>query len=121
MWIFTRYGFYSVACASKPDGSIDHATVMVRARCISHLEQLQRRLAELSGAEIVTFTKRDYRYRIIVPESVWATILVQLAGEQTWSNFKDEAARFQGAEGAKYVRALHEVWRVMYGLQPTET
>jgi len=30
MWIFTRYGFYSVACASGPDGSFDKESVMVR-------------------------------------------------------------------------------------------
>jgi DNA-3-methyladenine glycosylase I len=37
--------------------------------------------------------------------------------EQTWSNFKNEAARFQGKAGADYVHALHEVWSVMYRLQ----
>ena len=31
MWVFTKYGFVSVACASKQDGEIDEGTVMVRA------------------------------------------------------------------------------------------
>ena len=29
MWVFTIYGFYSIACASKPDGTLDPDTVMV--------------------------------------------------------------------------------------------
>jgi hypothetical protein len=27
MWLFTRYGFYSIACANKPGGSVDTETV----------------------------------------------------------------------------------------------
>jgi hypothetical protein len=41
MWLFTRYGFYSVACALKENGAADPARVMIRARCAAHLEQLK--------------------------------------------------------------------------------
>ncbi len=30
MWLFTRYGFYSVASAQTPEGALDPGTVMVR-------------------------------------------------------------------------------------------
>ncbi len=53
MWVFTRYGFYSIACASKPDGSLDEQTVMVRARCIAHLQILQKRFPALAVGEIL--------------------------------------------------------------------
>lgn len=46
--------------------------------------------------------------------------VAKLAEEQQWSNFKNEAARHQGKSGSAYVRALHEVWSVMYGLQETQ-
>lgn len=35
MWMFTKYGFYSVVCAresSKPNAPVDPTRVMIRAR-----------------------------------------------------------------------------------------
>ena len=117
MWIFTRYGFYSVACASKSDGSLDKETVMVRGRRKDHLQNLRDRFPVIADAEIVTMADRDYRYRMIVPKSVWVPILAELAEEQEWSNFKNEVATHQGREGVSYARALHDVWEITYRLQ----
>jgi hypothetical protein len=115
VWTFSIYGFFSIACASKPDGSLDRDTVMVRARCKGHLRNLQKRFAALASAEIATMPNRDYRYRLIVPKSVWVATLAEMAEEQTWSNFKNEVARFNGRNA--YERALHQVWETMYGVQ----
>jgi hypothetical protein len=120
MWIFTKYGFYSVACANKPDGSLDNETVMVRARRIAHLRSLQKRFDALADGEILTWPNRDYRYRLIVPKASWVAIVGELVKEQEWSNFKNEAAKYQGASGKDYVRALHDVWSVMNRLQESE-
>ena len=46
MWLFTRYGFFSIACARKPDGSLDPDTVMVRARRIAHLKSLRKQFRD---------------------------------------------------------------------------
>ena len=121
IWIFTRFGFYSIACASRPDGSIDRDAVMVRARCKDHLQNLQTRFPALVGARIVSLRNRDYRYRMIVPKSVWVTALRELAEEQEWNNFKNEVARHQGPDGAAYTRALHDVWEIMNRLQAPAT
>ena len=115
MWLFTRYGFYSIACASKHDGALDLKTLMIRSRLKAHLEKLQARFPRLSGAEIFTSPIRDYRYRILVDREVWEVVVAELVKEQTWSNFKNEVATFGG--GDEYVRALHEVWHVMHRLQ----
>jgi hypothetical protein len=120
MWLFTRYGLYSIACANKPGGSVDTETVMVRARRIAHLRSLQKRFPGLAGGEILTWPKRDYRYRLIVPKKSWVAIIGELAQEQEWSNFKNEAAKYQGTPGADYVRVLHDVWSVMNRLQESE-
>jgi hypothetical protein len=119
MWIFTRYGFFSIACASKPDGSPDAQTVMVRARRSEHLGRLQGRFPALADASILTMPDRDYRYRIVVAKDTWAKVISELATEQEWSNFKNEVARYQGAGGREYVHALHEVWGTMAELQAT--
>ena len=120
MWLFTRYGFYSVACAQKKDGSLDPSTLMVRARRKRHLQALQQRFVQLASAEIVVLRGRDYKYRLIVEKDSWIKIVADLASEQTWSNFKNEAARFGGAGGTDYIHALHEVWTTMNDLQKTE-
>lgn len=120
MWVFTRYGFYSIACASKSDGSLDNQSVMVRARCIAHLRSLQERFPALAIGNILELPNRDYRYRLIIPKASWTAIVGELAQEQEWSNFKDEVAKYQGASGRGYVGALHDVWGVMHRLQEDE-
>jgi hypothetical protein len=120
MWIFSIYGFYSIACASKPDGSLDRETVMVRARRKDHLQNLQARFPALACSEIIFPPNRDYGYRLIAPKSVWVAALQELAEEQEWSNFKNEVAKRQGQTGTAYTRALHMVWEIMYRLQEPE-
>lgn len=90
---------------------------MVRARARKHLTNLQQRFPVLADTKILTLPGRDYGYRIIVAKAVWAEALKELAEEQTWANFKSEAARYQGQTGADYTRALHDVWEIMYDLQ----
>ena len=125
MWIFTRYGFFSIACANNTDGTISPDTVMVRARLHEHLVSLKGRFpdSELGKAEILSWDGRDYRYRIIVPKAAWVAALAELATEQTWANFKNETSRFSRAKKAAYtyVDALHRVWDVMHRLQVQET
>lgn len=117
MWIFSIYGMYSIACARKPDGSLDPETVMVRARRADHLRNLQDRFPVIAGADVVTLPNRDYRYRLMVPKSNCAAVLVEILSEQKWSSFKDQVAKHQGRAGAAYTRALHDVWETMYHLQ----
>lgn len=121
MWVFTRYGFVSVACARKEDGSIDVDSVMLRARSRKHLENLKERFAEtiLGKAEILELPATDYRFRIILPKTAWAAIVSELAMEQTWSNFKDEAVRFARIkkDSGAYVSALHKIWGIMFAIQ----
>ncbi len=71
----------------------------------------------LTDTEITTLPDLDYRYRLVVAKKVWVPILVELAEEQDWSNFKNEAAAYHGSRGASYSGALHDVWEIMYRLQ----
>jgi len=121
MWIFTRYGFFSIACANKTDGTIDPDNVMVRARLHEHLVSLRDRFpdSEIGKAEILSWDGRDYKYRIIVSKVAWVYALTEMAAEQTWSNFKNEASRFSRAKkmAHAYVDSLHQIWEVMHRLQ----
>lgn len=111
MWIFTRYGFYSV--------SFQKNRMAVRARVRRHLERLVERFPEeLQGTGIAVSDHADYRYRIHADRENWVRVVRALAEEQTWGNFKSEVGRFQGYDG--YERALHEVWATMMKLQRDE-
>jgi hypothetical protein len=90
---------------------------MIRARCKEHLRNLSDRFPVIRDIEIVTIPDRDYRYRLILPKQVWIPILAELADEQNWSNFKNEAAAYQEKTGTAYLRALHDVWEIMYRIQ----
>lgn len=75
------------------------------------------RLPSLADAKILAFPGRDYGFRLIVPKSVWVEVLSELAQEQTWSNFKTEAAVRKADTGSAYVTKLHAVWWEMLQLQ----
>ena len=121
MWLFTRYGFFSAACAQKKNGAIDKDTIMVRSRTQRHLLNLQKRFSGLP-TEILVDSGTDYRYRMIISKSQWVEVVSEIASEQTWSNFKNEAARFarENGDSTGYVHALHDIWRIMYELQQNE-
>jgi hypothetical protein len=121
MWLFTRYGFFSIVSATNPDGRRDDETFMVRARRVAHLKALQTRFPALAEYPILTWTGHDYRYRLIVPKVDWTNIVSELVTEQEWSNFKSEVDRFQGAAGSDYTSALHRVWEIMSRFQEKES
>jgi hypothetical protein len=120
MWLAVRYGFFSLACAQNKDGTIDTETMMIRARSVAHLRNLQKRFESLAGLPVKTTQHTDYRYRLIVSKEVCASVVTELVREQTWSNFKQEAARFGGINGRAYSLALHDVWEIMNRLQGRE-
>ena len=121
MWIFTRYGFYSVVCAQSKDGAgLDTNTLMVRARVRHHLERLQSRFVSLAGHSIHASADADYRYRIIVPKTCWYEVATQMVEEISYGNFKDEATKTLGFPGRGYIEALHDVWSRLYELQRQE-
>jgi len=120
MWLFTRYGFFSVVNARSPQHRTDPDTLMVRARRIAHLRNLQTRFPSLAAYAVATTPDHDYRYRIVLPKSTWLPVLEALGEEQRWSNFKSETSRHLGPAGADYVHALHRVWSVMAELQQGE-
>jgi hypothetical protein len=107
-----------VACANKPGtNDIDTETVMVRARVKKHLMNLKKRFPAVTGATIIVLPNRDYAFRIVIPKATWVQVLTGLAVEQTWSNFKDEAAARKADTGTEYVDKLHTVWWEMLQLQ----
>ena len=103
MWICSRYGFFSVVCASDRTGknrAVDTSLLMVRARDRVHLELLMERFPKQLGDYKITETAHnDYRFRILVSRPHWVAVARELAEDIDYGNFKSEAKEFQGAEG----------------------
>ena len=122
MWIFTKYGFFSVVCARQGDGShgqpVDPKRMMVRARVREHLEALREIFPELLGdCEIKEFVGTDYAFRLFAGKKAWVQVAARLAEDITYDNFKSAVGRHQGRKGSEYEHSLHEVWSVMNRLQ----
>lgn len=122
MWLFTKYGFFSVVCARQGDGGhgrpIDRGRFMVRARLRSHLDALKERFDGLLGhCDVCEFVGTDYAYRLFVDKATWAEVLGALNDEIDYDNFKAEVARHEGRSGSAYESALHRVWSAMNRIQ----
>jgi hypothetical protein len=115
-WLATIYGFFSIACASKSDGSLDPNQLMVRARRNQHLASLKRRFPQLRPYKVILLHDRDYRYRLIVPKPMWLDVISGMTEEQCWANFKGKVES-QMPVDRPYVQALHRVWAMMMGIQ----
>jgi len=115
MWIFTKYGFFSVVCEHNANGDIDASKMLVRSRDRRHLENLRTKF-NLEYA-IRDNEGTDYAYRMTLPKATWVQVVSELAAEQEYTNFKDEAAKNMQQTSKRYVRALHDVWSVMVETQ----
>jgi hypothetical protein len=124
MWLFTIYGFFSVANASDYSGPLgekwaplDPDTLMIRARDPQHLQNLIDRFVPLKDAKIEMTEGRDYCCRIIIPKLLWLVVVETMANEQNWSNFKSQVAKNPAHIASGYEHALHDVWGTMFDYQ----
>ena len=121
MWLFTRYGFFSVVLARKIQvgrvtEEVDHDTVMIRARCRQHINALVARFPNLCDGEVLETRDTDYRFRMVVPRAAFAETVKVLVGEIDYTNFKSACAEASPNDGA-YHEALHNVWEDHYAMQ----
>ena len=125
MWLFTKYGFFSIACADKQGSkTLDPDIFMIRARSRQHLVNLQERFKdiELFQVPIIESREADYRYRLVVSKALWIQAVSALLEEQTWRNFKNEATAFEKLKklSSGYADSLHRIWEVMFQFQIDE-
>lgn len=115
MWLATRHGFYSIACAHAGPGQPHPNLVVVRARKHAHLAAA-RRLVPLPPIRHNHGT--DYPYRIICTRAEAAALVQALQRDIDYTNFKEAAGAAMPGDRA-YISFLHHVWRLGLGLTPT--
>lgn len=118
MWLATKLGFFSVVCAKEVrDGEvsevIDTDTVMIRARWREHLIKLRQRFPRLGFIQKDLGT--DYRWRIICPKGLWASMLAELVLDQDYPNFKHACEETHGSD-SPYMAGLRETWMTFFKL-----
>lgn len=110
MWLFTKYGFFSVVTSDRTS-----KTFAVRARVRSDLEALIRATGlqshDTTGTPTILETpERDYSFRVLVTKREWEFIAHQLAESIDYPNFKGAIFRVQGA---KREGIYHKVWSLL--------
>ena len=115
MWLFTRYGFFSVTVSRQ-----DPYKMQIRARAKEDLERLAE-FAATQGwhigehfSEIIETPNADYRWRIICVPGQWAAIAEALAADVDYHNFKATIT------DPKRHRLYERVWHTMLDLQYQE-
>lgn len=110
MWIFTKFGFFSVVQYSPSPG-----TLVVRARTRSDLEALlDRHGQDLGYPQIIETPTADYCCRVLVPAPAWASVMSRFVDDIDYSNFKDTVRDAQGKERAD---VYGRVWHTMLSIQ----
>lgn len=103
MWLFTKIGFFSVVRhRDRPD------QVLVRARFRDDIERLLKYM-DAEGMSVDDHSGRDYAYRVVIPQVLWADTARRLAEDIDYPNFKNAA--HTGHRGRD--NALFDVWDVM--------
>jgi hypothetical protein len=105
MWLFTTSGFFSAVTDKQ-----DPQQIQIRARSRKDLEAVVAITARacMSKAKIIETPEADYRYRVVVHRTEFLTIMIELASEVTYQNFKDAATA--AGQGDK---PLMTVWSAM--------
>lgn len=106
MWIFLPEGLISVV-ENEP------FFLQVRARRKKVLERL------FPGEQIFESKKADYRFRVLIPRSRFASFMARKILDIDYRNFKNSIVVNEKAD-LDYVELCHEVWSMSAAYQHTD-
>jgi hypothetical protein len=109
MWLFTKFGFYSIV---KDEAS---EKFKVRARSKQDLQNLVSKIKELAKCKILEWPEADYRYRIFIDSNHLHLLFEQLEESIDYNNFKDTIYGLPDQKDK--VHSYHLVWQKMYEYQ----
>ncbi|MCK6444955.1 MAG: hypothetical protein L6Q99_01045 [Planctomycetes bacterium] len=119
MWLMlSRTGFLSVVVPrDQKTGEIEGDRLMVRARKREHLELLRSQHSALAEVRILRSDGADYRWRILVPRSVFAEVMREIVERLAVTNVKADAHAHEAETGREFVRAMHDIHARLARLQ----
>ena len=104
MWLFTEVGFFS---AVRKQSDLD--SIKVRARVGEDLENFVDKYCG-GDLEIIETPHRDYPYRVFMDKATFANVLLKLALDINYTNFKNHVKHVEGVDRASL---YSKVWNVM--------
>jgi len=110
MWLFTKYGFFSVTQHAKRRDNIQ-----VRARTDQDLHDLKAAFPALDRCPIIETKDADYRWRLIVQRWKWNVVGAALVADIDYGNFKGKIATIPSQ--ANKCGMLHDIWDVHHTYQ----
>jgi hypothetical protein len=113
MWLVTTRGFVS---AVEWRGGEQDGKLVLRSRVRDHLDAVLMLAPEDTATAVAISPSSDYRYRAWITRDGFEKLLVALAREVTYPNFKDAVLARHGL--SKYEAATHAVWSIFGRLQP---
>lgn len=114
MWLFTKFGFFSVVIDQK-----NKDVYKVRARKRNDLEQLKFGIRSLSKCTVHEDKRADYHFRIFVNKGQLKEIMDVLSDTLDYPNFKDMISESDNQNDK--LDSYHQVWEVMYEYQEMVT
>lgn len=109
MWLFTKYGFYSIVKDSN------NAHYKCRARRKKDLVNLVSNFKYLKEYEIHCDKRADYHYRIFISQNHFSMLMLNFSNSIDYSNFKDNING--SADQVDKIDYYSEVWEMMYSYQ----
>lgn len=105
MWLFTKHGYYAIVKDYK-----DENVYWIRARLKEDLENLLA-LTSLKNTEIIFKEYADYKFRLKVSKDEFNELMVILANNLDYSNFKNMMD--DNANQRHKIFAYYEVYNVL--------
>ncbi|MBL8863467.1 MAG: hypothetical protein JNK02_15855 [Planctomycetes bacterium] len=103
---------------NQKNGEVEHDRLMVRARKREHLELLRSQHAVLAGMRILRSPDHaDYRWRVLVPRSVFAEVMREIVERLDVTNVKSDAHAHEAETGRDFVSAMHACHALFARLQ----
>ena len=126
MWLFTRWGFYSIACARQgDDGStgneIDSHSLVIEAFDEQHLTALKSHLPDLIGnCFIKQVAESEFRFHMIVDKNIWSQVMLSLSQELNYDDFREEMVRKHSMDDPAYLKAMTDIEQFVAKIPSTE-
>ena len=114
MWLFTRWGFYSIACARQGDGGneneINSHSLVIEAFSQQHLEALKAHLPDLIGNSFIQeVAESELRFHMIVDKNIWSQVMLSLSQELNYDDFREEMVQKHSMDDPSYLKAMTDI------------
>lgn len=109
MWLFSKYGFYSITRTQNRN------EWQVRSRVKKDLQNLIDNIGAIKKSKIIETIDSDYRFRIILDSEQYIDLSAFLIASVDYTNFKNKVTSLddQKEKGPLYM----QIWNIMYSLQ----